>query len=101
MSLLSKLEKLERIATAHDKSASLASDPELIAALGRILQEVITRPELTIHEKIGWHRQEIMNSEASDSIEEPGIFLKPLCQALEPWHRAELARLESEVAKLQ
>lgn len=91
MSLLSKLERLEKMATNRDKSKALEPSPELLVELGRILDEVIARPEPTIHEEIAWLQQTIKENE---TIDEPWKFL-------DPWCRAELARLEAELAKLQ
>lgn len=90
-SLLGKLERLEKIATAREKGEALEPDPLLVAEFCRILDEVAARPEPTIHEWIAWLRERIKKNE---TVEEPEKFL-------DEWCREELARLEAEVAKLQ
>ncbi len=90
MTLLSKIERLEKIATAWKKGEALEPDPVLVAEACRILTEISARPEPTIHEQIAELRERIKRNE---TLEEPWKFL-------DGRSREELARLEAEAAKL-
>ena len=90
MSLLSKLEKLERTVSSRHEADSFELSPELSEFAIRLLHEISTRPEPTIHEQIAELRDRIKRNE---SIEEPWKFL-------DEWSREELARLEARAPKL-
>lgn len=98
MSLISKLEKLERIASGRRAAEDLEPSPELLERMNRI-EEVMARPEPTIHEQIEELREQIKRNE----LEEPekiGYFECSVLQFADKFLRSELARLEAEVAKL-
>lgn len=99
MSLISKLEKLERIASGRRAAEDLEPSPELLERMNRIIEEVMARPEPTIHEQIEELREQIKRNE----LEEPekiGYFECSVLQFADKFLRSELARLEAEVAKL-
>ncbi len=89
MSLISRLERLEKNIGNGEQDLGLSQ--ELAEELARIITEASNRPEPTIHERIAWLRDLIKRNE---TIEEPWKFM-------DEWARAELVRLEAEVAKLQ
>ena len=91
MTLLSKLERLEKIATAREKGEALEPDPLFVTEICRILTEISTRPEPTIHEQIAWLRDCIRENEELPPDDFRGPFLPE-------WCRAELARLEALAA---
>ena len=94
MSLLSKLEKLEKVVASRRDASHLEPSPELLEDFSRILREIAERPEPTIHERIAWLRDRIRRNEELSPDDLLGPFLPE-------WCRAELERLEAEVAKLQ
>ncbi len=89
MSLISRLERLEKNIGNGEQDLGLSQ--ELAEELGRIITEASNRPQQTIQEQIAWLRETIKQNE---TIEEPWKFM-------DEWARAELVRLEAEVAKLQ
>lgn len=107
MTLLSKLARLEKIATAQGQGRALEPSPELVAEIQRSLAEATADEaawrRMTLHEKIADLREQIKRNEArkdnetdDDSFPLPSI--KPL---LDRVLRAELAQLEAEAAKPQ
>jgi len=89
MSLISRLERLEKNIGNGEQDLGLSQ--ELAEELGRIITEASNRPQQTIQEQMAWLRETIKQNE---TIEEPWKFM-------DEWARAELVRLEAEVAKLQ
>lgn len=77
MTLLSKLERLEKLAGAWEKSDASEVDPELLASARRLLAEATeraARPKPPIHEQIVELRAElserIKNNETRDPADE-------------------------------
>ncbi len=101
MSLLSKIERLEKFASTK-ATKRVESDPELLADMGRIVREIVERGQReTIPEKAARLREDI--AELREEIEHYQTPKDPLYAMLNTpeWLQAKLGVFEQALAQLE